>query len=386
MHARVQTFAVRVPSCPGASPYPTAALQSYVQHVLARMPLLVVLDVRMQASVRAVQAPVLQLLAGLPALTKVVLPAFWLTSDVMETLSCLPALATAQFELFLDQGAGDKADVACFAPVLKVGAFPALRDLSLSARLADVRAVLAQPHAPRGITHLFVHSPHALEPPESIHAFLDALPAALPQLTHLYLELRDDVPVDPAELRACSRATLDTLRPLLTLPTLRVFELYHARALALSEKDLDTLARGLPHLTHLQLNPEPALPAGYRAPGLGALLPFAQHCPRLAELGLFLDVRPAPAGEVHGEDLPRFAALRTLNMGVSAVEGEDSGEVALWLSRVCPRGCRVASGYTWEAAATASEGAVERCRTWDEVDKMLPLVRTVNDLVKTAAC
>ncbi|KAG5634039.1 hypothetical protein DXG03_006362, partial [Asterophora parasitica] len=123
--------------------------------------------------------------------------------------------------------------------------------------------------------------------------------------------------------------TLDTLRPLLACPNLTSLELVHQYPLALSHADIEALAKSWPSAEILLLNTEPA--ALDRSPlTLCALLPFAKHCPKLRELGLFLDASASANLELFTptssspDPLPMFKSLRNLSMGVSILPPEDS--------------------------------------------------------------
>ena len=130
---------------------------------------------------------------------------------------------------------------------------------------------------------------------------------------------------------------------------------------------------------------------------LRALLPFAQHCPNLRELGLFVDassVADLPdsfsselslasrtrSGEEAG-DIVQFKTLSKLCMGVSDIR--DEGTVALFLSHICPLGVEVDWGISWEddiekwSSETATADGLrkeisERVEKWETVAQMLP--------------
>jgi hypothetical protein len=173
--------------------------------------------------------------------------------------------------------------------------------------------------------------------------------------------------------------TLDTLKPLLNCPHLTTFELMYPVPLSLTLHDLETLASGWPTLEAIDLNREPVvLGSGLETQSnltLRALLPFAQHCPNLRKLGLYLHATEVDLPSA--SEIPRpLTKLTELNVGISSI-GEPQA-VALFLSRICPVDCDIGAGVFWphvESFVDDDSRAVlqDRFRAWSEVKFYLPL-------------
>jgi hypothetical protein len=365
----------RLPAGGDAAP---GEFRSFVQNVLGRAPQLVTLDIHTSMPARRGEKDLLALLAGLTDLREVVLPGFWITSRVMESLARLPKLRLAQYELFQLDSLGDPADVASFDPQLEEGAFPALEDLSLAASVRDISRFFTTANAPTNLTHLFIHSPNILPGSSDVSTLLTDLGRVLPRLTDLYLELRKG----DADSQHWQALPLTALAPLGTFRALRVFEIYCLFPLTFSMVELDAFAVALPPLEKLQLNPEPFFtllsPQASGYPSLEALYIFARRCPQLADLGLFLH-GALPSAEKDVDAPAPLAKLQSLNFGSSPmIRGPClSGELARWLSRVCPSTCQITSGFTWDPVALGypePEFSQLYCTGWDEAAKLLPLV------------
>ena len=142
MHENVKRLAIRLPT--------HSPPQPYFQDIVALMPNLTHLDLRLHVPMSEIEADVLELFR-LPKLQKVVLPNYHLTTKVVEELSKLSHLGIFQFEYGDEQGYGNPADVQLFSPTLSQGAFPSLFDISLTAKLADVNRFMNASFAPTNI-------------------------------------------------------------------------------------------------------------------------------------------------------------------------------------------------------------------------------------------
>ncbi|KAF9457287.1 hypothetical protein BDZ94DRAFT_1326376, partial [Collybia nuda] len=125
MHKNVQNFYFRIPN--GLT---FSETRGFFRNIKGRMPDLIGINIRMDASVRGIEGLMLTLLRGLPKLQNITLPLFWLTSKLTECLSNHLYLPMIDFEYGPEQGEGKLEDVVNFKPSLNHGAFPLLRDLS----------------------------------------------------------------------------------------------------------------------------------------------------------------------------------------------------------------------------------------------------------------
>ena len=136
-------------------------LSAFFQEVLLRMPNLTSLDLRFVFPAREVENELVDLFAGLTSLKRVVLPVYTLTSKIASQLSKQQRLGTIQFEYMNYQGHGDIEDVIDFNPQLADGAFPALWDLSLSAKIPSMTKFINSGFAPPHLTSSRPLSPSA---------------------------------------------------------------------------------------------------------------------------------------------------------------------------------------------------------------------------------
>lgn len=356
MHQGIKQFSV----------YLTVPPDALFQEVASRMPNLTCLDLRGQPPVKDIEPALLDLLRGLPKLYKVVFPRFYVTSQVAETLSESRSLEIVEFQYGPEQGSGDPNDVHVFSPTLAEGAFPSLTDLSFSIRFGDAARFMDLAFAPTNITIFYLDSP-ILESPSDVHAILDILAENCQLLENLTLMSLIAATTSEA-LIAEDQITFANLKPLLRFPCLTRFEILHTYPLDISLGDIEELAKKWPSLERLVLNNEPAV-LQHSSLTLTALLPFARYCPKLEQLGLFMHAStsdlPSPS------DFPEpFQSLKVLCMGVSIISEESP--VALFLSQICPLGCGLNSGVTWEDDYSAvDEGIMEtirlRCEKWHKV-------------------
>lgn len=360
------------------------SLSMFFKEVLLRMPNLTHLDLRFDFPASEVEAELIELFSGLLKLRRVIMPAYTFTSRIMETLSRQRDLGTIQFE-FLDlQGHGEMEDVVSWSPQLHEGAFPSLWDLSLSANLPDLTSFLTANFAPTNLTSLYVH---VLSAPslEHVGTFLRAVSENCQALTHLYMDFFTSSVIPPTP-STWPRLSWETLRPLLSCPNLVSFELRWDHPLELTQVDIEEIASSWPELEVLLLNCEPMDNSVPPTLGLEALLPFARHCTKLRELGLYLSaLSDVPEAPRLSDRVKPFHCLRRLTVGLSCIE--DAGQVALFLSQLCPLDCEILSGVTWpedfavveteenmDALTSLATTAAEWFHKWAEVQKMLPLL------------
>ncbi|KAM5545509.1 hypothetical protein V8D89_000547 [Ganoderma adspersum] len=384
MHDNIKEFAVALVASPGYS------LGTFFQEIKLRMPRLTHLDLRFSFSVRDIENDLCRLLEGLPKLQKLTMPRFTLTSKVIETLSLLPDLAFIQFE-YLGQGCGDPADLGNWNPALQEGAFPVLYDLTISAQIPQMLRFVQGPFFPRNLKSFYFHILNTTNP-AFLHEFLTAVAEGCPVLSELFLDfVGTPSPIVYSKDHADGDlVTWNTLRPVLKCPNLTTFHFRWDTPLLISHADVAELAAAWPALEVLVLNNEAPPTSRPSALTLDALLPFAQHCPRLRELGLCVSAETSvPPGGSAVPALTPFRALRTLAVGLSRIADGEAERAALFLSQLCPLGCAVTAGVEWTEffgameAATADDAAfladvlretVAWCERWAEVNRVLPLL------------
>jgi hypothetical protein len=376
MHSNVKRFFLQLPDrLREVSPGP------FFHDITARMPNIIQLDLRMEIPMHSIEGDAIDLFQGLTKLEKITLPRFHFTTRVAEALSRLENLGVVEFQYYQAQGRGDPDDTVVFNPSLSEGAFPSLWDLSMTTSFEDAARFIHKPFAPTSITMLYIDS-QALETPADVLSLLNMIA----DNCHLLQSLGLVSTIDPSIMTSdqppkADCIGIDTLKPLFQCPNLNALELVHQYPLDLRQDDVELIATKWPSLETLLLNNEPVYLSQSNLT-LQALLPFARHCPKLRHLGLFIHATTADLPSISSfglpssEDRPRFGKLRRLSMGVSIISEE--GPVALFLSHICPLGCRLESGVTWDESIVVGEGialAIERrCEKWNKVVELLPLL------------
>lgn len=369
LHPRLRRLSVTAPS--QLHPRP-----DFYTDLCARAPHLHTLTLFVNFPGKPIDAELHVLLQNLPELKKIVLPEFHYTSAVIEQLSQANNIAVVDFSQDLKLGYGNPTNVASFAPVLKEGAFPCLRELNLSARVDHVNHFFHSSFAPKRLTTLYLNS-YTDHTPTELHTFLVTLSQQCRLLTRLNIQLYHKAL--PSNLPTDQRLSYDTIKPILTFPNLTSFELVHKYPLNITLDEIEELASEWPNVENLMLNAEPLfIDEDAFTLDLRALLPFARHCPRIRLLGLYINATEA---EIPSSLTPLepFSALQTFAIGTSQVR--DATAVATLLSRIFPPRCTLEMGITWTEFGCANNRFLPgnlryllqlRCLAWQAVDKLLP--------------
>lgn len=370
LHRRLRHLSVTAPSqlC---DPRP-----DFYTDLCARAPHLQSLTLFVKFPGKPIDAELRILIQNLPELKKLMLPEFHYTSAVIEELSQAKNIAVVDFNQDLKLGYGDPANVASFAPVLKEGAFPCLRELNLSVRIDELDRFFRSSFAPTHITTLYVNS-YTDHTPAEVHTFLTTLSQQCQLLSKLNLQLYHKSL--PSILPPDQQLSYTTIKPVLTFPNLSSFELVHKYPLKITLDDLEDLASKWPHAESLMLNVEPLfINEDASTLDLRALLPFARHCPRLHLLGLYINATEADLPSSYFP-LEPFRALQTLSVGTSQVR--NTSAVATFLSRICPSQCILDTGITWTEFGPQNHRYMHaelvyplqmRCMAWRAVEGLLP--------------
>ncbi|KAL4066636.1 hypothetical protein J3A83DRAFT_4097945 [Scleroderma citrinum] len=310
-------------------------------------------------------------------LKKLVLPEFYYTSSVIQELSHMKDLRVIEFDHDLSVGNGNPMNVESFNPVLTEGSFPALWDLSLTARIDDVDRFFKEKFAPTKITTLYLNS-YKKHAPSQVHSLLLTLSQQCHFLSRLHIILLEKE-FTHSELPSDEQLSFATLQPLFAFPHLTWFELLHKYPLRITLDEVEELASWWPSLESLDLNSEPLYTHEFTL-DLRALLPFAKHCQKLEHLGIFMNTSGFEMPPVRSLIKP-FRALRTLNVGTSKLE--HPGAVSAFLSLLFPPWCKLQYGVTWTSCGTAEyrrlnpaieAEILERVDPWEEMSALLPLL------------
>ncbi|THH13451.1 hypothetical protein EW146_g6764 [Bondarzewia mesenterica] len=347
-----------------------------VSDIVGRMPSLTsfVLDQSYPHNAHAIIAPLADLVRGLPRLKQVTVPKSLLTPRIMEELSRLQDLETVQFDLICDHAVEYITEsVTSFEAHLLEGAFPALWDLSLGISFADAKRFLTEGTPLPKLTCLLISS-LKLDDADVVQDFLSALVVTYPNLLHLYLDIVVPQWEQPSSYLPI---TFNHIRPILSLKELITFEIRNNLSIIILECDIAEMGAALPNLENLVLNPEPfMLPRPTLT--IFSLYTFAEHFPKLKKLGVYID---AGVSGIPEDGVVEFSALELLNIGVSPIDN-DYVPIVLFLSRLLAgRDLQFQSGLTWSDDMLGDDDyesvVQDRCNRWEEVAKMLPLLRSL---------
>ncbi|KAF9221170.1 hypothetical protein BS17DRAFT_803698 [Gyrodon lividus] len=372
LHRQLRYLTVTAPSKYRSRP-------DFYTDLCARAPHLHTLDLLIQFPGEPMKDELPMLLRNLPELRKIVLPEFHFTSFVIQELSRAKNIGVVEFSHDFDLGYGDPRNVETFAPVLTEGAFPSLWDLNLAAKIVDVDHFFRSSFAPINITSLYINA-YEDNCPSEVYSFLVALSQQCQLLLKLHIQLyHKEFPA--ADLVPEKQLSYETIKPVLTFPNLVTFELVHKCPLKITLDEIEELASRWPSLESLMLNAEPLhLDEDAFTLDLRALLPFARHCPSLWRLGLYINATEADIPSVHSSVEP-FRSLRVLSLGTS--QARDQGAVSTFLSRVCPPGCRLEVGITWDDFGPLDNRILEddlrfelhqRGASWKAIENLLPVL------------
>lgn len=376
MHECIRAFDVQI--LPRGS-YSTQEID-FIWQIGARMPNLTHLTLRRRGPVGELEKDICRLVKDLPKLQIVDIPLCGSTNSIMEELSRLASLQEIALAGPDEGGMGDSTDVMAFSPSLRDGAFPVLRRMSFSALLPAATGFIESPFFPRRLTRLYVHATDVASP-DLLQTFFSAVVRRCPRLVELAVDFiicpTVSLTVPAPDMDA--RPSIASFRPLFACQRITSFEFRWDYPLHLKDDDMEEFSLAWPGLEHLMLNSETVIEFTSSALTLGALVPFANHCPHLRHLGLYLNADAPPSRTV---DQP-FKSLQKLSVGASNVTAADS--VALFLSQLCSPICQIVSGLRWPDAyglALDNAGIFDERRTmicefwvrWNEVAKVLPVV------------
>ncbi|KJA27935.1 hypothetical protein HYPSUDRAFT_129875 [Hypholoma sublateritium FD-334 SS-4] len=368
MHSRVRKFAINLRK--------RQPLQIFFMDVVARMPDLAILDISSMIPARYIQEDLIHLLQGLPKLQSVTLPCFCFTTKIAECLSHAEHLSSVDFHYDYDseQVIGGSADVALFNPTFIEGAFPLLSRLSILVNFDDAARFVETPFSPNKLAHYYNDSYYSIDSPDSVRCLL----SALSENYQLLEELELSSSLYPRTINLTDNPgyiTLDTLRPIFKLPHLVIFQLHHLYPLLMTQEDVECLASSCPALENLSLGVSTVYLTEATLT-LSALIPFAQHCPNLKYLGLFMDATAIKVPEISLAAAARpFKSLQRLCVGHSIID--EWLAPAIYFSHLLAPDCEIKATALWNEVDADEElcDIIEvRGRLWNSVKRLVPVL------------
>ncbi|KAI0795977.1 hypothetical protein C8Q75DRAFT_744681 [Abortiporus biennis] len=356
---------------------------AYVHDILTRVPHVHHFELRSDAAMRDIEDTIVPLIRGFAKLKCFITPMYALTSTLIEELSRLKQLDTVKFGKAIENGTGDRRDVEELVPSLQPGAFSSLRQFSFCTRLAQAIQCVQHPSFPKNLHVLEIQ----LLAAEDHHLLMDLFAVVSRDLLplrqfHVDFVIAPETPITYPPPPMTGRSRVPVFLSLLQCHNLTIFEFRWDYQLNITDEDLAEIASAWPSLEIFILNCEPIPEIATRPTlSLGALIPFARHCPHLRKLGLFIDGDSIPDSSIVGSIEP-FKSLKTLCVGTSPISYVEP--VALFLSQLCSQKFEIVSGIRWPDAYSLTLdllGIVDDRRVtltdnwvrWNDVSKVLPL-------------
>ncbi|KAF9493293.1 hypothetical protein BDN71DRAFT_1591153 [Pleurotus eryngii] len=287
-------------------------------------------------------------LPGLSSLESLTLLIYWFTPTMVEAAaSCahLAGLSTATLD-------GDRDDINPFeydqlySLSLRDDRFLVLHFLSIILPFYHMAEFISQGHHFNALTRFKAESPYSIIDLHEYKEVLSALSASCSGLESITLSTaqpRENV----AEHNTITYRDLSTVTRLTALQSIGI---YHTMLQFVAE-DVIAIARVLPNLTDLSLNPVPDVAAASTL-YVSILLPLHDLCSNLILLGLYLNAAdehippPPPIDEelrqaVH--EKMEFARLRKLTVWLSSLSSPVP--LAVYLSSILSPGCVLSAEF-----------------------------------------
>ncbi|CCO32898.1 hypothetical protein RSOLAG1IB_03611 [Rhizoctonia solani AG-1 IB] len=324
-----------------------SAEEMYVEAFFAmtkvRAPNLRVFQFECQLRAIAVEHWLCDLLETCKSIRGLGLSHYFLTTNVLSSAAKLPELE--EILLWSRSPVGEIEDVMTLdMHQLQLGSFPKLREFSLDASLAQMRIFVTTPaFNPKTLTYLHITSLE-IERPSDVQSFLEVLVDVCHPLETLVLSML----VKWVETTPPPRITMEHIRPVLKFKRLLDFDVTYNYPFYVTDTDLEHIARSWPNLRTLMLSEYPYFCSDdIELPSLASLLPFAEHCPNLVNLGLFVNASlPCP---LPSTIIKPFQKLQLLNFGQSYIQENDIVGVAALVSRLCDPSVQIKMGHAISA-------------------------------------
>lgn len=318
-------------------------------------------------SVAPVESFLAEFLKSLTYLEVIQLPCYWQTKNVVTALSTLKHLRSVRTHVpSRTIYKGQSREVEDIRTInFTEGCFPSLKTFYVDGRrLSEIEYLLRKPHAPKHLTTLTIMSLQ-IETSTALHDFIKVLAELCPSLRHIVLALY-------VSETLCPSATIDfaAIRPILDFSRLVGFKITHKQPLKITEEDIKEIAMNWHALETLHLCHDPYIQETDNVDdGLSpeCLVPFAEYCPNLKELGLYINATRWGCTT----DLPLitrpFGRLQRLHVGISRIANPNV--ISRYLSEICPRPLMIFTDSCWETAAVRESIPVFHSRRdmWQQV-------------------
>ncbi|RDB19966.1 hypothetical protein Hypma_013057 [Hypsizygus marmoreus] len=344
------------------------AIGNFFEDVLRRSPRIQHLEFRTDIPFHDMGPALSNFLGSLYELRSVLLSHALLSSDVVTALAKCPLLEAVRMTdpYATTEVQEDAGDLQNFMPVMEHGAFPSIREMHINAHLWNVLLFLRSEFPTTRIRRLLVKT---LSPEinESIAQFFALVAETCPEIEELGLSVQYGAADEDAE-----SLLFPALEPLLSCASLKMLTLCLALPLEIDDTEAAQMASHWPLLQNLNLNPAPAiLRSADKHLTFAALMSFAQYCPDLRNLSIYIQSSIIP--ELGARKL--LPNLETLVLGLIGTSYSIE-ELALFLTDVTPPTCLL-SGTPYITSELRVHTHVAQLKL-DKVFALLPMLRSIH--------
>ncbi|KAG9224512.1 hypothetical protein PLEOSDRAFT_161660 [Pleurotus ostreatus PC15] len=306
-------------------------------------------------------------LPGLTLLRSLTLPIPWFTPAMVDAVASCSSLHKLSTSTLADEGANiELFDYdQLYSLSLPSSGFPAISILSVVLPFPRAAKFISQGSHFNTLTRFEAQSPDSIVEPHEYKVILSALSKYCPNLETITL----CATVPRGDAREDDAITYRELSSITQFTALRLVSFRHIMPFQLDTKNIVAIARALPNLTTLVLNPDPHFPTASPL-AVSVLSVLRDLCPNLVSLGLYVNaadehIPPPPANDdEHRRALPasaEFTSLKRFAIGWSSLLSPIS--LAVYLSSVLPDDCALDPSLN--------------AKHWDEVRRLIPVFKQV---------
>lgn len=280
---------------------------------------------------------------------------------------------------------------AVFAAIPETHSFSSLRHLDIRLCRQGIENVFGKVDMFPSLCCLTLHAVLNSDQTE-LNGCIRRISTSCPKLKELDLFRHDCLPTSASSVnvvlptRSGSANGLGSFASLSSLPNLLRLRINHYWPLRFDNIQLLDLARRLPKLVTLCLNPEPIRLRSFEQRITYSVLPeLACALPKLKELRLFIDA-PGDAQKDFGPVSRTFSKLKTLSFGTSPLPADPTvwGGIIVLLGQLIPSGCKICTEPVLEdfrVRAGDVETFLNRRKEWGKLSGLLQSTIRVRSLV-----
>ncbi|KAG8937723.1 hypothetical protein FRC00_001623 [Tulasnella sp. 408] len=268
------------------------------------------------------------LISSWPNLTRLELPPFFLTQEVVAATAQLPLLTWFTHSKWTKGAENYHESGTCFE--FTPESFPQLSVLSFASLPIQMAGILQSTNHV-GRLRLVVLDCPAYNSPQEIGNVFAALGSGAQGLDSVFLVCN---PVPQLAASASKNSlSIDTIRPLFSCTRLGLFQLHAPHLSPLKDEDVFEMGKSWPAMCYLTLCPAPIVKQ-HSGVDFSILSSFARSFPNLRELRLFFG-QEVP--EFDGDLYPayRFTKLETLGVGLSRIPKGKTRDIGFLLASLC---------------------------------------------------